>query len=179
MRILILIAAIAWASLPSAFAKIDLTPYRLTPSQIETIRKFEAKGYDDDFIRRLAEAMQKHNEQNRDPVYIPPHTPEDIRAVTDWAGIGPFYDLVQHTRYEFDLKRYQEDCPSWALFNFGRATGTQYLKADVLNKAINSAYALHRAYALDPSAGKTDFQTTFDRLADHYGARPYLSVREP
>lgn len=172
-----LILSTILVSLTSANAAVDLGQYDLKPHQIRLLMKLEERGYSDEKIRTMAENFQDYNQngpQDRDE-YIPPHTWDELIAVQDWAAGASFSSFAKEAGVEFDNEAYREDCPNWALFNFGRATGTEFVKVDVLMKALKMSYALQQYYAKDASEEKSEFKKEYFRLLQASGFDKYIN----
>ncbi|TNE97620.1 MAG: hypothetical protein EP326_11170 [Deltaproteobacteria bacterium] len=164
----------------SAFSAVDLDNYQLKPHQISLLKKLEAKGWSDDKIRDMAEKFEDYNlngpaDRNE---YIPPHTWQDLMNVTDWAAGASFSAFAKQAGVTFDNASYWEDCPNKALFNFGRATGTQYLRVDVLVKVSSLSYALQQYFARDTSSDKSEFKKHYFRLLETYHFEQYVKIIE-
>lgn len=171
-----LLIALVFGMMTQAQAAVDLSQYNLKPHQITLLKKLEAKGYSDEKIRNMAENFQNYNlngPRDRDE-YVPPHTWQELMDVTDWAAGASFSGFAQYAGVDFDNEAYRNDCPNWALFNFGRATGTEYIKIDVLAKAINLSYALQQYYSRDESEDKSNFKKEYFRLLKEYNFEQYL-----
>ena len=171
-----LLTALILGMMAQAHAAVDLSQYNLKPHQITLLKKLEAKGYSDEKIKNMAENFQNYNvngSRARDE-YIPPHTWQELMDVTDWAAGASFSNFARYAEVEFDNEAYRNDCPNWALFNFGRATGTEYIKIDVFTKAMNLSYALQQYYSRDESKDKFNFKKEYFRLLKEYNFEQYL-----
>ncbi|MFT6071063.1 MAG: hypothetical protein ACJAT2_002704 [Bacteriovoracaceae bacterium] len=171
-----LIALVALFFFQTAFAKIDLSPFELKPHQISLLLKLEAKGKDDAYLLKMAKGFHLYNTTGSSTVeeegeYIPPHTADELEEVVHWAKGGGFSAFLSYTNLKMDYKAYQEDCPNWAIFNFGRATGTEFIKVDVLLGAINISSELQYLYAKDP----LKFEVAFLKVANREGFDQYFS----
>lgn len=149
---------------------IDLSHYTLTETQINLLYRFEEKGYSDDKLEEFASKFHSYNIRTSRDQYIPPHTPELLDRVTQWAKGGAIYSFVSYTSYTMDIEAYQADCPDWAVFNFGKATGAEYLKRDILHGVINTNAQLQFLYAKD----KENFEAAFIEVAKSEGFFKYL-----
>ncbi len=139
--------------------------------------KLEAKGKDDAYLFKMAKGFHLYNTtgsstEEEEGEYIPPHTEEELRQVLQWAKGGGFSAFLSYTNLKFDYKAYQDDCPNWAIFNFGRATGTEFIKVDLLLGAINISSELQHYYAKD----KENFEEVFIEIAEREGFSKYLSL---
>ena len=151
-------------------AMIDLSQYDLTELQIELMHRFEKKGWSDEKLHKVAGAFHRSNNTQRHEVYIPPHTPEMLDDIVKWAAGGAFAAMIQYTSYSFKTEEYKEDCPSWAVFNFGRATGNQHLKVFVTSRAESYMHVLQNYLIKD----RDNFEEHFIRLAKDSGMDIYL-----
>ncbi len=143
----ILIAAL-WGSLAWA-SQIDYSKYELSELQLDLLERFEKNhGFSEEQLIKAAEAFHKSN-QPKIPTYIPPHTMEELSAVIQWAAGGAYLDFARDAGVGFDREAYLADCPNVALFQFGKASGTEFLRADVMTAYYNTAYALTRALSRD------------------------------
>jgi hypothetical protein len=172
-----LIAILALLIFKSAFAKVDFNQFDLHPHQLGLLLKLEAKGKDDDYLFKIAKGFHLYNttgssSEETQSEYIPPHTEEQLVAVKQWAKGGGFSAYLRYTNLEFDFKTYQDDCPNWAIFNFGRATGTEYIKLDLLMGAINITSELQYLYSKDPG----NFEVAYLKVAKREGFLKYLSL---
>lgn len=167
MKKLILLSLLLVAE---ASAMIDLSKYTLTETQINLLYRFEEKGYSDEKLEEFASKFHSYNLRTSRDQYIPPHTPKLLDEITHWAKGGAFYSFVGYTSYTMDIEAYQNDCPDWAVFNFGKATGTQYLKRDILLGVINVNAHLQYLYAKD----KDSFEEKFIEVAKSEGFFKYL-----
>lgn len=156
----------------TAQAALDFSSFELNSNQIRLLQKMEASGkYTDEHILDLAERM--HNAQTNPPVsseYIPPHTEQELDDTIEWARGGAFAAYASFANMKFLGEEYRADCPNVALFNFGRATGTEFLKRDILKEAINMSHFLQVNFARD----KENFQQFFIEEARKYGFAKYL-----
>lgn len=135
------------------YAKVDLSSFELTPEQIRSIRKIEATGKrSEQWLLDFAATIEHSNIQRRNhhDMYIPPFTQQLIFDIQNWAVGGSFSSYANEAGVTFDGDAYNKDCPDWAVFNFGRATGTKYLKADVLQLFFGESYLLGQSYAQNP-----------------------------
>jgi hypothetical protein len=140
----------------------------LTEVQIASIKKMEARGVKESTLIAVAKASRKRNNRHRE--YIPPHTQEELIQVQFWAqgdALLPFAELLGYT---FDKKTYKEDCPNWAIFGFGKATATQYIKIDVLSLHSKLQYALHIYFTQHPET----FEGRFLKIAEELDMMKYL-----
>ncbi len=154
-------------------ANIDLSGYSLKENQIKILRDFEAKGkYSEDWLYQLAEAMHNNNrrEAQRQNMYIPSYTQDELEATLAWARGGAFSAYADFAGFSFDGESYRADCPNVALFRFGRASGTEFIPVDVMRDATNTAYHLQQLYIKD----KENFGVSFMELAKKYGMARYL-----
>ena len=134
-------------------AEVDLSPYDLTPEQIEIIRKLEAKGtVSEETLIKLAIASQKHNEKKKEKEYVPEHTLEQLEQVKQWAVGGVFQSYANSMGLNFDGEAYLKSYPVYkngepfmAILNFGLATGTEYFQIDIMILSINIRNDLDRA----------------------------------
>jgi len=173
----ILILSTFFFTFTTANAAVDLSIYDLKPHQIRLLKKLEERGYSDEKIQRMAQNFEDYNlngPADRDE-YIPPHTWEELTSVQDWAAGASFSAFASQAGVNFDNEAYRNDCPNWALFNFGRATGTEFIKVDVLLKAINMSYALQQYFAKDESEEKSEFKKQYFRLLLVSGFDKYIN----
>ncbi len=119
--------------------------------------------------------------ENKCPGYAPDHSWEDLNAVTAWAAGKAFARYAEKAGFDFDMEAYMADTPHWALFNFGRATGTSCLTVDVLSLFMNLDYGLAVYYSktfvdgAPPKLVDATFKKEFVRLAEMYGFDIYLT----
>lgn len=152
-------------------AEVDLSTYDLKPEQIELIRKMEAKGkYTEEFLHKLALAIHKTNTQNQHQEYIPPYTETELQETIEWARGGAFAAFANYAGMRFLGEEYRADCPNVALFRFGRATGTEFIKTDVLKEALNMSHYFQSNFSRD----KESFPEIFKEAARQYGFMKYL-----
>lgn len=155
-----------------AFAAIDLSRYQLTEEQQALIRRLEARGVAQDVIEKFAETLSRRNTQPAPQgPHIPEHTLEDLIQVAAWAEGGAFYAFAQYAGVKFDQPAYMADCPNAPLFYFGKATGTEFLRLDVMNRYFSVVHGLQVAYGKDPQ----NFRATFLRAAQVSNMTKYLS----
>ncbi len=157
----------------AAFAEIDLSGYNLTSIQIENIRKLEATGkYTEEFLFSFARAAQNHNiaQDRRANMYIPPHTAEELTATIAWARGGAFAAFADYAGFRFLGEAYRADCPNVGLFRFGQATGTEFIRQDVMREAINQSHALQILFSRD----RENFRQAFYEEAVRFGFDIYL-----
>lgn len=113
--------------------------------------------------------------------YVPPYTMELLQDVKDWAMGGALAVHAENAGVEFDRAAYMEDCPSLALFNFGRATATQCLEVDVLNGYASGVWVLDNYYrkslSQDPEE-VVDFQEMYLEKAWEWGFSQYILLPE-
>ncbi|GAB4011521.1 MAG: hypothetical protein Fur0010_06130 [Bdellovibrio sp.] len=155
-------------------AEIDLTPYGLNENQIKVVRMFEERGKDEEFILKVIESFVKYNRRTQTTVYVPAHTMDDLLQIQSWAAGGAFAAFVSYTDLKFDNDTYKADCPSWEIFNFGRATNREFFKVDVLQTAISAATALQVAFQQDQSESKEQFKIRFLELAKVFKMEKYI-----
>lgn len=152
------------------FGMIDLDQFDLTDKQISLLYKFEDKGWSEEKLSQLAKAMHNHNIRQRRVEYVPPHDMRLLLDVKNWASAAAFFNFAKYTRFEMNKKKYHEDCPSWAVFNFGRATGTQHFRIDILDGVINMNHALQTKLINNPE----EFEAYFLELATSLGFDKYI-----
>lgn len=169
----VLFSLCLWCSSLYAQTAVDLTwltQYELTETQIETLTDWALEEkFPIDFLHKTALTFQKWNQ--RPTMYIPEHTPQDIIDVTNWAEGTAFLAYASRAGFLFDRAAYDRDCPNMALFNFGYATETVYLKTDVLQKALATTTAFIFAYAGSPD----DFSRIYFERAEKAGFSQYLT----
>ncbi len=170
MKILLLLFAFALVT-STGHAAIDLESYPLTEKQKKTGRLLIEHGASDELVLKYINACL--NSKPAPSIYIPPHTQDELSAVQRWAGIGAFASFADSAGYEFDRKRYLDDCPNWAIFNFGRQTGMTYLKVDVTQSFIGITYGLQQSLSKNPGA----FPEIFWKFAINTGADKYLNKK--
>ncbi len=152
------------------FGMINLDQFDLTDKQISLLYKFEDKGWGEEKLSQLAKAMHNHNIRQRRVEYVPPHDMRLLLDVRKWASAAAFFNFVKYTRFEMNKDQYLKDCPSWEVFNFGRATGTQYFRIDVLEGVYNMNDALQTKLVNHPE----DFENYFLELATSLGFDKYI-----
>jgi len=175
MKIILIFFLLSLVYIGTAVAAVDYSGFELKPHQISLLKKLEAKGKDEAYLLKMAKGFHLYNTtgsstEEEETEYIPPHTDEELKEVQQWAKGGAFSAFLSYTKLSFDSKSYQADCPNWALFNFGRATGVEYLKRDVLKGAINMMSELQYHYAKDSE----NFQEKFLELAKREGLGAYF-----
>lgn len=161
----------------SLFAEIDISSYELTSSQIEILRNLEAKNkFTDEWLLNFAKAMHNSNIQReaRANMYIPPYTPQELDDTILWARGGAFAAYAQFAGMTFDGVAYRDDCPNVGLFRFGKATGTEFIKIDVLKDAMNQSFYFQQTFAND----KENFKEKYLEQAQYWGFLKYLSPIE-
>lgn len=147
--------------------------FDLTETQISILHKFEKMGkFSDEQLLQFAKIYEKENRKK--PVYIPPHTFQDLIDVMDWAEGSSFASFAQFTSYQFDNDKYNAACPNRALFNFGMATGTSYLQMDVLMSAMRTFGNLQFMLSHHPES----FEENFLKLVRERKFDIYLSPKE-
>ena len=159
------------------WAEIDLSDYKLKESQIEILRKFEAKGkYTEEWLHDFALAMHNANikEERRQNEWRPTYTNEELDQVIEWARGGAFSAYADYAGYKFLGELYRDDCPNVGLFRYGRATGTEHIPRDVMKEAHNQAFYLQYHFARD----KEGFSELFWNEAVKYGMDKYLKKIE-
>lgn len=160
----------------SVHAALDFSEYDLNSNQVRLLQKMEASGkYTEEYILELAERMHIARTQGpQEPqVYIPPHTDIELEEVVEWARGGAFAAFASYANMKFLADDYRADCPNMALFNFGRATGTEYLKRDVLKEALNMSHFLQVNFSRD----KENFPQFFLEQARKFGFSKYLAAQ--
>ncbi len=155
---------------------VDFSQYDLIETQLEVMLKLEERGYSDEKLHHIANLFEKANRKPAE--YIPPHTKEELQAVTDWATIAAFSAYAHFAGARFKAIEYNEDCPNRALFNFGRATGIEHLRVDVIGPALQLASSLQLTYIHDKDPEKQNFKESYYKQAARYGAMKYLEVIE-
>jgi hypothetical protein len=166
MRAMIFVAMMSVASVSWAF---DASAFDLKPNQVELLEKLKARGFTDEQLQRAAEAMNRHNQ--RRPVYVPNHTAQDLILVADWAQGGAFASFAHFAGMKFLAEPYKAACPSWEIFNFGRATGKQYFHIDILDQAYRLASTLQIMLATD----REGFRDRYLKIAKDKGFLQYLT----
>lgn len=163
------------ALITNAMAAVDFTQFELKPHQLQLLKKLEAKGKSEEYLIKMAKGFHLYNTTGsstppQETEYIPPHTREDLENVIQWAKGGALSAFLNFTPFDFDYENYKSDCPSWALFNFGRATGTEHLDLDVLDGAIRLSTELQ--FRLNE--GLDEFPGKFLEIAEREGFLKYL-----
>ena len=155
---------------PMLAMALDYSAFDLTPKQLELLDKLEARGFTEAQLLKAAAVFEKEN--HKKPTYIPPHTFQDLVALSDWAQGGAFSSFASFAGVEFLADSYKADCPDWALFNFTRATGTEYISYDVLAKTYSLASGLQIKYSRD----RENFREFFLQVAKERGFLKYINV---
>ena len=110
--------------------------------------------------------------------WTPEYELSDLIEVQTWAAIGVFVINAEEAGVEFDRSAYLDDCPSWILFNFGRATATSCLEVDVLSSYISLAWAFQNKKRnlvhLATSGKKESFREFYLKKAKESGALKYI-----
>lgn len=146
---------------------IDFDQFDLTPQQREVLLRLEQRGIDRDVLLQTAQAFENSNRPSN--VYIPDHTQELLFDLSRWAQGEAFSAFAKRAGFEFDYRAYLDDCPSWEVFNFARATGTAYIQHDVLNQYANMYYALANAHTRSPETFSDVYQDFIKRARlEHY-----------
>jgi len=173
LRNLTLLISIALFNL-SALASIDFTQFDLKPIQFELLERMQNRGkYTEENLLKMARSFEKANQnENRRSEYIPPHDQQMLEDINQWAKGGAFSAFASNAGVEFLATPYKEDCPSWAVFNFGRATGSEFLKYDILRGAINISTELQYHYAND----RENFRANYLKVAEREQFLKYLSL---
>lgn len=155
----------------NTFAAIDFDQYQLTQVQLDLLISMEKKGkYPESTLIKMAESFQRHNLKPQRDVYIPPYTEDELWATLRWAKGGAFASFADYAGFSFDGESYRADCPNVGLFRFARATGTEFIKFDIMKDAINVSYFLQQRYARDPE----NFKEVFITEAKKQGFFQYL-----
>lgn len=167
--------AIFLLSISFAFAAVDLSSFELKPHQINLIRKLEVKGKSEAELLKMARGFHLYNttgssQENPRTEYIPPHTFEELLQTKQWAKGAALFTFIKYTSYSFDGEKYRSDCPNWAIFNFGRATGTEFIKVDVLLGVTNLLSELQRVYSNSPDS----FEEKFIQIAKREKLDQYI-----
>ncbi len=150
-----------------------LDQYELTSVQRETLSRWTIEEkFPNSFLHKTALAFQNWNQKQE--VYIPEHTSQDIQDVIVWAEGLAFATYAARAGYTFDQAAYEQDCPNLAIYNFGYATETMYLNEDVLQKAISTTTFLIFA-AADSSA---NFSQIYFEKAEEAGFSKYLTPNQ-
>ena len=123
-------------------AEVDYSSYELTEAQLALLERLEERGFSDVQLIQSAETFERSNQPASEP-YIPPHTIEELRLVAQWAEGGAYLTFARDAGVEFDRDAFLADCPNVALFNFGKASGTEFLRGDVMLGYYNTAYMLN------------------------------------
>ncbi len=175
MKIILIFFLLSLIYIGTAVAAMDYSDFDLKPHQLSLLVKLEAKGKDEAYLLKMAKGFHLYNTtgsstEEQETEYIPPHTDADLLAVQQWAKGGAFSSFLSFTNLSFDSESYRADCPDWAVFNFGRATGMEYLKRDVLKGAINMMSELQYHYANN----RDGFEQKFLELAKREGFESYF-----
>lgn len=167
-----LIAALLVGSLGKvAFAAgVDYSSYELTESQLQLLDRLKERGFTEEQLRKAAETFEKSNRPQPE-VYIPEHTWEELLLVTEWAKGGAYLGFAHDAGLEFDREAYLEDCPNVALFQFGKASGTEFLRSDVMTGYYNTAYMLG---LLQAKLSKEEFRQRYLELIEQTPFAKYL-----
>ena len=179
MRAIFLILLLTLTSIASA--KIDFSQFELTEKQRGLLERLEKRGIKTDVLIRFAKSLERENREGPRQEYIPPPTPAQLEEVVHWAKGGAFAGAAARAGYRFDFEAYEEDCPNLALFNFGRATATQYLCQDVLSRALQVSTALRiKRFSFSEKGESTpEFSDYFIEYAESEGFGAYLIPIEP
>ncbi|MBT7765913.1 MAG: hypothetical protein HN730_02085, partial [Bdellovibrionales bacterium] len=156
--------------LSPSWAMIDLTSYNLTESQTVLLRRLEERGISEEKLHNFARVLHKNNSVTEEDEYVPPHTQKLLNEVQHWAQGGAFFAFIVSTDFTMNVDAYQAACPNWAVFNFGKATGTEFFKVDVLSKYFNLLYELQYNQLNFPAS----FSDYYFRLAQREGFDQYL-----
>lgn len=158
----------------TAQAALDFSSYDLNSNQVRLLEKMETSGkYTEEYILNLAQTMHDarvNPQRNTRSEYIPPYTEQELEDTIEWARGGAFAAYASYAGMKFIGEDYRADCPNVALFNFGRATGTEFIKRDILKEAINMSHFLQVNFAKD----KENFPQFFLEQARKYGFAKYL-----
>lgn len=138
---LVLMSSTAWGG-------VDFSQYELTAEQLDLVQRLEKRGVADEILVKFINSL---NAEKAPSIFIPPHTAEDLEAVTVWAEGGAYRSFAKDAGIEFDFHAYMKDCPDLALFGFGRTTGIQYLRNDVLQIFSNTVFKLNAILLANPS----------------------------
>ncbi len=82
--------------------------------------------------------------------FIPEHTPADLWAVRKWSVGLAYASFASLAKVRFDSRQHIANCPNPILFNFGFATGMEYLHFDVAQDLINANFYLSYLYRKSP-----------------------------
>jgi hypothetical protein len=159
-----------------AQATIGFSQFDLKPHQLRLLKKQESLGKGDAYLLSMARGFVLYNttgnsSEHPEQEYIPPHSLEDLMAIQQWAKGAALFSFLEYTEFEFLGEVYRSDCPNWALFNFGRATGTIYLKLDVLQITISLTHELQQLYLNDPEI----FNKKYKEIIVREGFRAYFN----
>lgn len=151
-----------------------LSSMNLTEKQVELLQKWHNENrYPEEKLKKFAKSYEKINRETKP--YIPPHNYQEIMAVMHWAEGEAFNFFARFAGYKFDSHRYMQDCPNHVLFNFGRATGEQYLRHDVLRLVLMRLQSLQFMYSHSPDT----FAERFFQVAKDRGFDVYLTPEKP
>jgi len=150
---------------------IDFNEYQLTEVQLDLLIRMEKKDkYPEATLINMAEAFQRHNLKPQRDEYIPPYTEDELWTTMHWAKGGAFASYAEFAGFSFDGESYRADCPNVGLFRFARATGTEFIKHDILKDVINVSYYLQQKYSKNPE----NFREIFIEEAKKEGFFQYL-----
>lgn len=144
----------------SLYAQVDYSGYDLTEAQLALLDRLEQRGFTDEQLINAAETFERSN-QPQPETYIPPHTPEELDLVYQWAKGGAYLTFARDAGVEFDRDAFLADCPNVALFQFGKASGTEFLSRDVMLGYYNTAYMLNMLLV---KSTKEEFQKKYMEL---------------
>lgn len=160
-----------------AFGAIDFDQFKLKPIQRDLLVRMQEKDkYTEETLLKMAKAFERANanESNRRE-YIPPHDAELLADVNHWAKGGAFSSYASYANIKFLADPYKEDCPSWAIFNFGRATGVEFLRYDILRGAINISSELQMHYSRHVNDIEK-YREAYLKVAEREGFMQYLDL---
>lgn len=163
---------LALVLLPSLCFALDYSEFNLTEQQLNLLDRLEQRGFTEEQLLNAAATFERQN--NRRPTYIPAHTRADLEAVSHWAQGGAFASFADFAGVEFSTDAYKADCPNWELFNFGRATGAEHLRFDILAQTYSLAGSLQMMYAHHPET----FSEEYLKLARERGFLKYLKIAD-
>lgn len=156
--------------LPGLCLALDYSAFNLTQSQLELLDKLEARGFSEEQLLKAAATFEREN--NRRPTYVPPHTFAQLEEISRWAMGGAFASFAEFAGVEFLADPYKADCPSWEIFNFGRATGSQYFAIDILGRTYSLVGSFQMMYSHSPET----FREKYLKVAKEQGFLQYLKI---
>ena len=110
----------------------------------------------------------------------PPHTREDLDAVSRWAVGAAYANYAKRVGFVFNNETYMNDNPHKDLFIFGFGS-THCLEIDIINQCLSVMSALSNLY-IEHLGSETEpdkaFSEVFLKMAEDSGMSKYLSPLE-